>query len=202
MFCKLTHKPFVFFITGVGFDGQGGQLPTSRVKRKRQQLENIMAFVVPFLQPCDNLSSSSVSANKKKVVVDFCCGYDVFNYCPLWWCIIGLLCRKRKTKCYLFMFIACVLSSCGHQSIPLAFLFPEVTFILIDTNIRYVNFCQKRVLKCVSSTVHLNLLLICFVLCFLCVNYAFLCYRSLDIARGRVHRYVTVTTIHIFDSNF
>ena len=69
------HSPhvrnFVFNSQGIGDDGHGGQLPASRVTRKRQQLDNIMAFVVPFLL---EYGSHSTSSTRRKVVVDFCCG--------------------------------------------------------------------------------------------------------------------------------
>lgn len=86
---------------GIGVNGQGGQLPASRAERKRQQLENFFAFIIPFLfipvrQSCERV-----------VVVDFCCG-------------------------------------CGHQSIPLAFLFPDVNFVLIDAKKRSLDVARGR----------------------------------------------------------
>lgn len=132
----MLFQIFLFFI-GIGFDGiQGGQLPTSRVKRKRQQLENIMAFVIPFLQPGGSPPTSGT--HKKKVVVDFCCGYETYLLLNCTHCVILITIKV------LFLFshyaniclLCCMYASCGHQSIPLAFLFPEVTFILIDTNTR------------------------------------------------------------------
>mmetsp|Transcript_3795 Transcript_3795/g.6856 ORF Transcript_3795/g.6856 Transcript_3795/m.6856 type:complete len:300 (-) Transcript_3795:199-1098(-) len=97
-------------VVGIGKAGRGGQLPPIRVQRKRQQLDNIMAFVVPFIHST-NTPSASCSArpsDRRKVVVDFCCG-------------------------------------CGHQSIPLAFLFPSVSFVLIDTNDRSLDIAKNRV---------------------------------------------------------
>jgi 2-polyprenyl-3-methyl-5-hydroxy-6-metoxy-1,4-benzoquinol methylase len=72
----------------------GGQLPSDRVRRKEQQLNNIMCFAAPFL----------VDGAR---VVDFCCG-------------------------------------CGHQSIPLAYLFPNCHFILADMNAVSLNIARER----------------------------------------------------------
>lgn len=67
----------IVFSAEVGTAGRGGQLPPVRVQRKRQQLDNIMAFVVPFIHS-SNLPSvrvpSSNTASRERVVVDFCCG--------------------------------------------------------------------------------------------------------------------------------
>lgn len=75
----------------------GGGLPASRAVKKRQQIENLIYFVSPFLKP-------------KSLLVEFCSGS-------------------------------------GHVSLPLAHLFPQCHFIMIDKNPVSIQIGQERILE-------------------------------------------------------
>jgi SAM-dependent methyltransferase len=89
-----THNHFTWESFPFGVDIRT-HIPETRIERKREQLNNIMAFIVPFLRPGVK-------------VVDFCCGG-------------------------------------GHQSIPLAWLFPQCHFVLVDMKKTSLDVARYRI---------------------------------------------------------
>ena len=131
---------------------EGGRLPESRVKRKRQQLENIMCLSVPLLfsgrAGCPNSTAdghilhdtSEVNVGSNVRITNTCRN----EYSRIRSSVGGGVSMLFEEAHTATSTVVDFCSGCGHQSIPLAWLFPNCRFILVDMKLASLDIARGR----------------------------------------------------------
>jgi len=134
--------------------GRGGLLPSSRKHRKEKQLNNIMSFVVPLLA-AHGYDSHYTSTGDNSLLIPTldhlpASAHDIPDINAVVVdadTIIGAGPCTTTTTTTTRLKVVDFCCGCGHQSIPLAYLYPEVEFVLLDMKAASLEIAKDRVLR-------------------------------------------------------
>ncbi|KAJ1425444.1 hypothetical protein B484DRAFT_420165, partial [Ochromonadaceae sp. CCMP2298] len=123
--------------------GRGGGLPDVRVVRKRQQLANIMCLAMPFLQP--PTSAPTTAPTSAPTTAPTSAPSPTLAPSPTAPTAPTSTPSPLSSPAPAPPVVVDFCCGCGHQSIPLALLFPQVQFVLLDAKQRSLDVARARV---------------------------------------------------------